>query len=148
MRNIHIICVLGIFAVLFICIGHIYREAVQNKLKQELIHLPETSLDWWSVSHFLLFAIFGVIEPGHHSKFFMLGAAFEIIEDILSADETTQLMDCGDPAYKNDKFYGNIFCNGIQNDYWYGKWDDVFVNQLGYMLGSSISTSGYGLKFE
>jgi hypothetical protein len=115
---------------------------VQKRLKQELVRLPPVILDWWSVSHFLLFAMFGVLEPGHHIRFFLIGGAFEVFEDILSADGTTQLVDCTDPLNKNDAIIGNVFCNGLQTDYWYGKWDDVFVNQLGYMVGSALATSG------
>jgi hypothetical protein len=140
MQNTHIIVALGILSLIFIIIGHKYRDSIQLQLQQPLIVIPETILDWWSVSHFLLFMVFGLLEPGHHGKFFILGVLFEIIEDMLSADHSTQLADCTKPENKHHFIIGNIFCNGLNDDYWYGKWDDIFVNALGYTLGSSLRT--------
>ena len=130
-------------SLLFIILGHKFREEIQLKLKQPLIQLPATTLDGWSVTHFLLFMLFGLIEPGYHMTFLFIGIAFEVFEDMLSADSTTQLFDCMDKDIKNHFFYGTLFCNGLNDDYWYGKWDDIFVNLIGYTLGSSLKTYVY-----
>ena len=137
-----IICGLIVAALIFIMIGHVYREQVQLRLKREIIRVPEASLDWWSVSHFGLFFLFGMVEPHRHLTFFTLGAAFEVVEDMLSADDTTQLVNC---KFKQCNSYltNKVFCNGFNEDYWYGKWDDVFVNILGYTLGSGIRSTLY-----
>ena len=132
------ICVcLSITAILFIMFGHAYREEVQTALKQEFVKLPATTFDWWSISHAVLFGIFGFIIPDHHLSFFTLGAGFEVVEDMLSSDATTQLDDCMAPN-KKEKFMCQFSSN---DDYWYAKWDDVFVNLLGYTVGSSIRTT-------
>lgn len=130
--------VLCIVALLFIMMGHIYREQVQLALKHEFVKLPGTTFDWWSVSHALLFAIFGFIIPDHHLSFFTIGAGFEFFEDMLSSDKTTQLADCMS-ADRDSKFMCQF---SINDDYWYAKWDDVFVNLLGYTVGSALRTSG------
>jgi hypothetical protein len=129
--------VLSIVALIFIMFGHIYREQVQLALKQEFIKLPGTTFDWWSVSHAVLFGLFGFLVPNHHLSFFALGAGFEVVEDMLSGDKTTQLADCMSPD-KDSK----LMCKfSINDDYWYAKWDDVFVNLLGYTVGSAIRTT-------
>ena len=128
------ICVgLTLLALLFIVVGHKYRDQVQTKLKKEFIKLPETTVDWWSISHILLYMIFGFLIPDKHTTFLLIGVIFEVLEDMLSSDKTTQLVNCTDSINKN-----NIMCKfSINTDYWYGKWDDVFMNLLGYTLGSS-----------
>ena len=143
MKNLHIILMLIIFALIFIMIGHKYRESIQLRLKYNLVVLPKTTLDWWSISHFVLFFLFGIFEPGHHAKFFTIGAGFEIIEDMLASDKTTQLVDCTNPINKDrykSYFISRLYCNGLQDDYWYGKWDDIFVNLAGYVAGSALQT--------
>ncbi len=133
-HRIAICIVLCIIALIFIAIGHIYREQVQLALKREFIKLPATAFDWWSVSHALLFGIMGFLIPDYHTSFFLLGAGFEVIEDMLSGDKTTQLADCMSASKES-----NIMCKfSINDDYWYAKWDDVFVNLAGYTLGSSL----------
>ena len=64
------ICVgLTLLALLFIVVGHKYRDQVQTKLKKEFIKLPETTVDWWSISHILLYRIFGFLIPDKHTTF-------------------------------------------------------------------------------
>ena len=137
-QNAIAICiVLSIVALIFIAIGHIYRDEIQLALKQEFVKLPGTTFDWWSVSHAILFAIFGFCLPNYHFSFFLVGCGFEVIEDMLSSDKSTQLADCMTPD-KNSK----LMCKfSINDDYWYAKWDDVFVNLLGYTVGSAARTT-------
>ena len=129
--------VLCIVAILFIMMGHIYREQVQLALKHEFVKLPGTTFDWWSVSHALLFGIFGFLVPNYHLSFFTVGASFEVLEDMLSGNATTQLSDCMSPDRDS-----KLMCQfSINDDYWYAKWDDVFVNLLGYTVGSALRTT-------
>ena len=132
------ICVvLCIVALIFIMFGHVYRDQVQLALKQEFVNLPATNFDWWSISHAVLFALFGLLITNRHTTFFLVGSAFEVIEDMLSSDKSTQLADCMTPDKDN-----KLMCKfSINDDYWYAKWDDVFVNLLGYTLGSSVRTT-------
>jgi hypothetical protein len=141
-NKIAICIVLCIVALLFIMFGHMYRDQVQTALKKEFVKLPATTFDWWSISHAVLFGIFGFLIPNFHTTFFTLGIGFEIVEDMLSSDATTQLSDCMCPD-KREK----IMCRfSINDDYWYAKWDDIFVNLAGYSLGSSLRTTFYSDK--
>lgn len=129
------ICVfLAISSIVFIIYGHYNREQVQQALKKEFIKLPATTIDWWSISHAVLYAIFGLLIPDRHLAFFTLGACFEVFEDMLSSNSTTQLTDCSNKD-------GVMCMFSIDDDYWYAKWDDIFVNLLGYTVGSSIRTT-------
>lgn len=131
------ICVaLAVLSMMFILYGHRNREVVQLTLKKDFAKLPATTVDWWTVSHLVLYAVFGFLIPNYHTTFFFIGVAFEVIEDMLSSDENTQLVKCDRDKKRH------IMCRFSQNDdYWYGKWDDVFFNLLGYTIGSSIRTS-------
>lgn len=138
-----IIIVFIILSLIFICIGHIYREQVQLVLKKTFVELPPDTIDWWSISHFALFAIFGFVKPGYPLTATAIGAGFEVVEDFLSSDKTTQLCDCSEPFYAGPdgtprkKFW----CNGLQDDYWYAKHSDIFWNMLGYVTGQAVRTT-------
>ena len=132
-NKITIAVLLCVISLIFIAFGHKYRDSVQKVLQKDFIKLPATNIDWWSISHLILYGILGFIIPNQHFTFFLLGSGFEIVEDMLSSNETTQLDNCNTPD-KNEK----IMCKmSIDNDYWYAKWDDIFINLLGYTVGSS-----------
>ena len=130
-----IIVALMVVSILFIMIGHMYRDQIQTKLKTEFMKVPGFSLDWWSISHFILFALFGFIEPNRPLLFLGIGVAWEVFEDGLSANKTTQLVDCQKPKTTLSQ---EIMCNGLEDGYWYAKWDDILCNLFGYLLGSGI----------
>lgn len=134
-NKINIIIALCIIAILFIIVGHIYREQIQLVLKKEFVRFPSSSLDWWSVSHFVLFGIFGFLMPNYPLSFFTIGSIFELLEDYLSSDDSTQLCDCK-TVVKN-----KVWCNGIQDDYWYMNPTDPWVNLTGYIVGSAVRST-------
>lgn len=134
---LQIILALIILSVLFIMMGHQWRDTIQKPLKKSFLTLPEATFDGWSFLHFMLFGVFGFIQPGKFFHFFALGAAWELTEDFLAADNVTQVVDCTDPHVTNPKgeVHRKFWCNGVQTDYWYGKWDDLLANSLGYLVG-------------
>lgn len=67
----NIIIILIILSLIFIIIGHQYRDKIQTPLKKPIIHISEFDLDWWSVSHFSLFAMFGFLKPGYAFSFLL-----------------------------------------------------------------------------
>ena len=127
----------SIFALLFIIIGHIYRDQIQAKFKKPLATVPAFDIDYWSVTHFMLFAFFGFVFPNHAFTFACFGAMFELFEDGVSSDDKTQLIDCKNKDTKSS-FIGNIYCNGDPNSYWYAKLDDIAINVFGYITGQGI----------
>ena len=124
-----------ILSIVFIEIGHFYRDEIQSRLKTPLLHVKAFDIDWWSVSHFLLFAFFGFVKPHYALSFFVGGALFELFEDGMSSDKTTQTVTCDG---NNDTLIKKIMCNGFEDSYWYGKIDDIAMNLIGYVVGQSI----------
>jgi hypothetical protein len=125
---------LFILSFIFILFGHVYRDAVQLVLKQPIAGFPKSSIDLWSVSHFLLFLACGILMPSKPLTFFTIGCVFELFEDCLSSKNTTQLVDC----VSNGK---SMWCKGLETDYWYMNPTDPWVNLTGYIIGSAIRTS-------
>lgn len=133
---IRIILALSILAIIFIMIGHIYQEQIQQNLKQEFFKFPECSFDWWSVSHAVLFGIFGFLLPNHHFSFALVGISWELFEDYLAANEDVQFYNCKEKN-NQEKFW----CNGLVDGYWYCNVSDIWVNMFGYIIGSAIRTN-------
>ena len=137
---IPIVIILIILALVFIIVGHEYRDEIQSVLKKKYFDLPKDDFDRWSLSHMLLFMVIGFVKPRYHLSAFTAGAAFEVFEDYMASDGHTQLADCTIPI---DSKTGNrkFFCNGRQDDYWYAKHSDIFWNLLGYTIGSAVRTT-------
>ncbi len=133
-----------LFSLGFIILGHFYPGQIQEILKKPIIKVPSTELDWWSVTHILFFAIIGFVFPDHLFELFVLGVLWEIVEDGLSPREKKGLVKC-DKEYANSwiNTFKVMWCDNIsrENDYWYGKWDDVFSNTLGLLIGHFIRTN-------
>jgi hypothetical protein len=132
-----IIFALLIVSIIFIMVGHIFQQKIQAMLKTPIVTIESFDLDYWSVSHFMLFAAIGFIKPDHAFTFFSLGVLFEILEDGLSSSKTTKIINCTKNSDKNS-FIGSIMCSGYDDSYWYSKIDDIFINLLGYVTGQSI----------
>lgn len=131
-----------VVSIIFIMIGHIYKEQMQNLLLKPLYTVPSFDLDWWSVTHFLLYAFFGFVKPDYAFTFFTLGVMFEVFEDIMSSDINTKLVNCRIKKVRKS-IIGKICCNGMQDSYWYSKIDDIFINLLGYVTGQGIRRTFY-----
>ena len=122
-----------ILCIVVIEIGHFYRDEIQSKLKNPIVQVPSFTIDWWSASHFMLFAFIGFVIPKRTTEAIIVGTGWEIFEDFMASDKHTQLADCKKEGH-------SIWCHGVQDSYWYGKWDDIFMNTLGYVVGNEIRT--------
>ena len=130
-----IIIVVLICCLAFIVLAHYYPNQLRSVLKNKLIDVPPTTIDFWSLSHFMLFILIGFLMPDQLWGWALFGTGWELIEDYLADDNSTQLVDC--EVTPNGK--RKLWCNGVKLDgYWYGKWDDVIVNILGYTVGSTL----------
>lgn len=134
-KPVHLCILFSVISLVFIVVGHRYRDEVQMALKKEFLHLPATTVDWWSMSHVIMYMLYGFFLPNYHFAFLIIGTGFEIFEDMLASDKTTQLTDC-------TKNKSSLLCRfSVNDDYWYAKWDDIFFNMLGYTLGSALRTN-------
>ena len=88
----------------------------------------EYGLDGWSLSHLFFFGLIGYLFPNTLLLTMFLGALWELFETIVG-------------IYKPELIDGFGFCQLTESKYkvwWYGKWSDIVVNFIGFMLGSII----------
>jgi hypothetical protein len=128
-----------ILCIVIIEIGHFYRDEIQGPLKTPIVQVPSFTLDWWSASHFLLFAFVGFVIPRRTTEFVLIGAGWEIFEDFMASDSHTQLVDCKKQD-ADGAFARSLWCHGVEDSYWYAKADDILMNTLGYVVGNEIRT--------
>ena len=110
-------------------------------LQKELFKLPAVTIDLWSVTHFCTYTILGYLFPDYLLELFSLGIFWEIVEDALSPSHNKLLVDCEatyDLGFK--EWFKNLWCKKAANEknYWYAKWDDLFSNALGLLVGHFI----------
>lgn len=142
-QNKGIIIALIIISIIFIVFGHYHKDQVQDTLKVPIFQYKWMIYDFWSLSHTLLFGIFGYLSPGCFYEFLILGAVWELFEDYYSSDQNTQLVNCnGECKTLFDKCAKKIWCGqgNATDNYWYGKADDILANSVGYLLGEYIAT--------
>ena len=136
--HIPVMAIITVLSLAFIILGHYYPGNIQAVLKRPIVTVPSTVLDWWSVSHLFFFAVLAYLFPDHLFELFLVGILWEIIEDGLSPRDSKGLVTC-DKKYDNSwmETFKVMWCDNIarEKDYWYGKWDDVFSNLLGLLLG-------------
>lgn len=127
-----------VVSLLFVMTGNIYKNSFQDILTKPLLHINAFDLDWWSVSHFMLYSFFGFVMPGYPLSFFTMGVLFEIFEDALSNDDSTKLVNCNNG--KNNLIH-KLMCNGSTDSYWYSNVSDIAINLFGYVVGQAIRTT-------
>ncbi len=136
---------ISVFALAFIMVGHVFPGQIQAVLKRPLFNLPPTTIDWWSVTHFGFFGILGYTFPDYLFELMILGILWEVVEDGLAPHDAKNLVDC-EADYTDDMMRENfqtLWCDTLsrKKDYWYGKWDDIFANVLGLLLGHYLRMS-------
>lgn len=139
--HLQVFLIIFALALSFIILGHYYPGQIQAVLKEPIVTVPSAVIDWWSVTHMLFFAILAYLFPDHLFELFLGGILWEIIEDGLSPRDSKGLVTC-DKKYSNSwmETFKIMWCDNIarEKDYWYGKWDDVFSNLLGLILGHFV----------
>lgn len=74
-------------------------------------------INGWHLTHFLLYSALGFLFPENRGRFFFLGIAWEVFEDITG------------------KMYRNVY-----NDrWWIGDVRDIVANMLGYETGQFLN---------
>lgn len=131
-----------IMIILFIMLLNIVDNNIKSKLKTPIATFKCFNLDWWSLSHFMLYIYFGYMFPDYFVEFLIIGSMWEIFESTACTIPTLASKKCDD----NNTIYCKILSNINNCDYWYGKLDDVAVNMAGYVLGSTISSKYFNKK--
>jgi hypothetical protein len=97
--------------------------------------IPATTIDAWSVSHLILYFIIGLVAPNYYMTALLVGMGWEKIEAELSEGGALSLVKC-DRAKKFGEEDPDL-CKKGRDTYWYYKWDDVLINLIGYICGST-----------
>lgn len=109
-------------------------KPIQNKMKTNLFVIFGAELDFWSVSHFLLYIYFGYSFPEFFLEFLIIGCIWELIEITFSKDFFMKLINGNNGAISN-----KITNHVKESNYWYGKVDDIFVNMSGFLVGMFLA---------
>lgn len=127
----YIICVIVI-----VVYGHYIRQTnSKDHLARRIYHHPICQeIDGWSISHLLFFGLLGVLFPGHHLQFFLVGVGWEVVETCLGQNELKvngkRLQLIGDQDAEGNP-------TGKEEAFWYGKESDIIMDVLGYCVGSA-----------
>jgi len=128
-------------AIMFIVIGHVFPNPIHSNLSKPIAKLPPVIIDGWSATHVILFAVLAILLPNRLFELFLVGLAWELLEDIFAPEYLTQLIDCNGPHTNSEPLIRSLWCGfSSKHSYWYGKWDDLFSNSMGLILGHFIST--------
>jgi hypothetical protein len=87
-------------------------------------------LDWWHISHIWFYMVLGAACPGNFWFYTSMGAGFEVFEQLLGNAQAK----AGDKRRKKQG-----------EDYWFGRWEDVVVNGIGYIIGEWSATGALKL---
>jgi hypothetical protein len=101
---------------------------IYSSLATPRFRIGNWNIDWWYISHFWFYMVVGAVCPGKFWVFTTLGVVFELFESGIGAAGTK--MQSTRAKKQLDEFY------------WFGRWEDVAVNSLGYLIGefSTIRT--------
>jgi len=127
--------VIVIIALLLIVLGNLYMKQVQAKMKITLLNIDGLEIDWWSVTHIILYIYFGYFFPNYFVEFFIIGVIWELFESFFCQESVSKLLGC----HKSE----HIWCRGLKKvnscDYWYGKIDDLAMNSIGFIIGMQLA---------
>ena len=145
MRKTFEISVLMIFLSIVIIVYSVIR-CNNKELKDPLSTYPfggqgtmmADVLDGWSLSHFIMFTLFGIYFPDHFAVIIMFGILWELFEFLTS--------NSGIDIPILSWFRGISKCNALSEEnrdgHWmYAKMSDIFVNIFGFCVGRVLSQS-------
>ena len=109
-------CTLSIYLGLSVCLFIILFINELNFLDPEIITKPR--LTYWSVTHFIIYFIFGILCPNKYFRFLIFGVLWELFEKVYG-------------IYSGQQLYWTS--NGIQ-----GQIYDLIMNMLGYYIAHLV----------
>ena len=133
MKKNNLYCLLIIICPLLITLYGYYRckniETHKDVLSFELFNnsSKKYGLDGWSISHLLFYMLLGYLFPNKIILTLSLGIIWELFETYIG-------------IYKPYIFQEFGFCStDISNVWWYGKFSDIIVNFIGFIIGQYLA---------
>jgi len=96
------------------------------------LRIGNFKLDWWHISHIWFYMVIGAYHPGNFWFYSAIGAGFEVFEQYLGIKQAQS----GDERRKKQG-----------DEYWFGRWEDVAINSIGYLIGEWSVTGKINLGF-
>jgi hypothetical protein len=127
-----------VVVLVIILYGYVLRRVKAKDLlaRQIYSHPICQDIDGWSITHFMFFGLLGVLYPGQHLQFFLVGYAWEVIETLLGQNKF-QMSGKRLQLLGEQDAEGNS--TGDDDAYWYGKMSDVVADNFGYAIGSAFA---------
>ena len=125
-----------VVVIVIILYGYFLRKTkTQDILAKRIYHHPICQeIDGWSISHLVFFGLLGVLYPGQHLQFLVVGIVWEVIESALGQNNI-------EVSGKRLQLIGEQDEEGNSTDkpdaYWYGKESDIVMDVVGYAIGSA-----------
>jgi hypothetical protein len=107
----------------------------RNGMATKLINFGDIKIDFWSISHILLYVYFGYHFPDYFIEFLLIGTLWEYFESVYCQDWVKQLIGCNN----SNSFICRKFDEDRDCSYWYGKIDDVAMNMIGFVIGAYLA---------
>tara|TARA_B100000035_G_scaffold297511_1_gene290347 strand:+ start:126 stop:566 length:441 start_codon:yes stop_codon:yes gene_type:complete len=144
-KNLQLIAA-GLFVVLLIIIYGQFRCAFPKFNDPLSIH-GMIYVDGWLLSHFIVFTLAGYF---YSNKFYLaviLGILWEIVEYLLGVN-TPRFLKCKNQDKSKPKFQylhkNKDKTLAEKNDaWWYGRYEDIVVDTLGFITGYFIKTYNF-----
>ena len=145
MKPSHKVLAYLLFALSFIVIGHHYQSLqalLQTKISEIFVFdFSLIVIDGWTMLHIFMYTLMGYWMPQKSLHFLTLGVLFEILEDYMASNGSTQLVSCSNQL---KTFWCHTPSTWPSSDgYWYAKWGDIIFNMLGYKLGEYLFVYKY-----
>lgn len=126
-----------IIGIVIIFIGSLYQKKLQKYMNSVLFSIGGIDVDFWSISHVVLYIYFGYFFPEYFVEFLIIGALWEVFESTFCKNSLQKIFGCNSTST-------NKICNTLSKltscDYWYGKLDDIAMNMIGFVIGAWLST--------
>lgn len=123
-----------IIIILLIIVGNFFKP-IKSRMHTVLVSIGGIDIDWWSVSHIVLYIYFGYQFPNSFAEFLIIGSVWELIETFFCREKFERITNCTDSE--------SAICRGMRKinscDYWYGKIDDVAMNMIGFVIGAALA---------
>jgi hypothetical protein len=123
-------------ALIIIIIGE-FPDKYFLALTKPIASIGNFKFDWWHVTHLWFYMVLGCASPGNYWKFTAIGSAFELFEEYGAQSLLTNKKTINRRKLKNE----------LGEKFWFGRWEDVAVNSLGYLIGEWSTTGSMDFSF-
>ena len=136
--------------ILLLLLGYGKSRCMMDNFNDILSYNFTSHIDGWVVSHFISYIIIGFLFPETFYLSMFLGIMWELFE-VMTGIYKPRFMkgigDCGNGFNKKEKDKKFLLSDknnsGKQTYWWYGQYEDVIANCLGFIVGKYLFHSKF-----